>query len=84
MHCDAKFIIHYRDADGVWHDYVERWNPEGWYTSCPEATAHQKEEMIVNGNRGSMSDITEYYKTEKVAYKVPYTETYCTGCGKIK
>ena len=83
-HCEKRFIVHYRDADGVWHDYVERKNPDNWYSSCPEATTHQKEEMKINGYIGSMRDETEEYKTEKVAYKVPYTETYCTGCGKIK
>ena len=83
-HCEKRFIVHYRDADGVWHDYVERKNPDNWYSSCPEATTHQKEEMKINGYIGSMRDETEEYKTEKVAYKVPYTETYCTTCGKVK
>ena len=50
----------------------------------PLYMSYAKEEMKINGYIGSMRDETEEYKTEKVAYKVPYTETYCTGCGKIK
>lgn len=82
--CWKRLPVKYRDAEGVWHDYVEKYNPDNWYSACPEATEHLFWEAEENNGTGSSYSETEDYKTEKVAYKVPYTETYCTTCGKIK